>query len=114
MSGTEAPTGITANYQSTTSILLEWTFPQPPTTDLNYVVYYQSGGVSYSESFFLRRDSETTHQLNNLPTARIQSISLVAMGQSRNHLVAYLPSLEAGPISPGMSNIRTLSSYVWM
>ena len=104
ISGTQAPTGITANYMSTTSVLLEWTFPQPPTTDLNYVVYYQYGGVSYSESFFLRRDSETTHQLNNLPTARIQSISLVAMGQSRNHL-AYLPSLEAGPISPGMYNI---------
>ena len=90
---------------SSTSVLLEWAFPQPPTTDLNYVVYYQSGGVSYSESFFLRRDSETTHQLNNLPTARIHSISLVAMGQSRN----YLPSLVAGPISPGMSNIRTLT-----
>ena len=105
MSGTQAPTGITANYMSSTSVLLEWTFAQPPTTDLNYVVYYQSGGVSYSESFFLRRDSETTHQLNNLPTARIHSISLVAMGQSRN----YLPSLVAGPISPGMSNIRTLT-----
>ena len=32
MSGTQAPTGITANYMSSTSVLLEWTFAQPPTT----------------------------------------------------------------------------------
>ena len=97
VSETQAPTGITANDQSTTSVLLEWTFPQPPTTDLNYVVYYQSGGVSYSESFFLRRDSETTHQLKNLPAGGIRDISLAIIKQTRTNTLAYLPSLVTIP-----------------
>ena len=65
------------------------------------MVYYQSGGVSYNESFRLRRDSLTMHQLNNLPAGGIHSISLVAVGQGQN-LLAYLPSVVAGPVDPGM------------
>ena len=65
------------------------------------MVYYQSGGVSYNESFSLRRDSETIHQLNDLPPGGIHSISLVAMGQGQNDL-AYLPSVVAGPVDPGI------------
>ena len=68
------------------------------------MVYYQSGGVSYNESFSLRRGSETTHQLNNLPAGGIHSISLVAMRQGQN-VLAYLPSLVAGPVDPGMFRI---------
>ena len=49
-SETQAPINLTATYNSTTSVLLEWTFPQQPITDINYVVYYESGGVSYNES----------------------------------------------------------------
>ena len=99
------PTGLTATYHSTTSVLLEWTFAQPPSTEISYVVYYQSGGVSYSESFSLRRDSETIHQLNNLPPGGIHSISLVAMRQTQSLVLAYLPSLVAGPVDPGMFRI---------
>ena len=65
------------------------------------MVYYQSGGVSYSESFSLRRGSATIHQLNDLPTGGIHSISLVAMRQGLS-VLAYLPSLVAGPVDPGM------------
>ena len=65
------------------------------------MVYYQSGGVSYSESFSLRRDSETIHQLNNLPPGGIHSISLVAMRQGQS-VPAYLPSFVAGPVDPGI------------
>ena len=96
------PTGLTATYKSTTSVLLEWTFAQSPSTGISYVVYYQSGGVSYSLS--LRRGSETIHQLNDLPPGGIHSISLVAMRQGQN-LLAYLPSLVAGPVDPGMLRI---------
>ena len=64
------------------------------------MVYYQSGGVSYNESFSLRRGHETFHQLNNLPARGIHSISLVAMRQGRNILV-YLPSVVAGPVCSG-------------
>ena len=95
------PTGLTATYHSTTSVLLEWTFPQSPRTKISYVVYYQSGGVSYSDSFSLRRGSATIHQLNNLPPGGIHSISLVAMRQGQNDL-AYLPSVVAGPVDPGI------------
>ena len=50
-SETQAPTSLTATYDSmATSVLLEWTFPQSPSTDLSYVVYYQSGGVNHSVS----------------------------------------------------------------
>ena len=98
---TQAPINLTATYKSTMSVLLEWTFPQPPSTDLNYVVYYQSGGVSYSESFSLRRDSETIRQLNDIPAGGIHSISLVAMRQGLS-VLAYLPSPVAGPVDPGM------------
>ena len=97
-------TGLTATYHSTTSVLLEWTFAQSPSTDVNYVVYYQSGGVSYNDSFNLRRGSATIHQLNNLPAGGIHSISLVAMRQGRS-VLAYLPSLVAGPVDPGMFRI---------
>ena len=83
------------------SVVLEWTFPQQPSTDVNYVVYYQSGGV---ESFSLMRGSATIHQLNNLPAGGIHSISLVAMRQGQN-LLAYLPSVVAGPVDPGMFRI---------
>ena len=65
------------------------------------MVYYQSGGVSYNESFSLRRDSETIHQLNDLPAGGMHSISLVAMRQGLS-ILAYLPSLVAGPVDPGM------------
>ena len=65
------------------------------------MVYYQSGGVSYSDSFSLRRGSATIHQLNNLPAGGIHSISLVAMRQGQN-ILSYLPSLVAGPVDPGM------------
>ena len=68
------------------------------------MVYYESGGVSYSESFSLRGGSETTHQLNNLPARGIHSISLVAMRQGLS-VLAYLPSLVAGPVDPGMFRI---------
>ena len=101
------PTGLTATYHSTTSVLLEWTFSQPPNTDLSYVVYYESGGVSYNDSFNLRRGSATIHQLNNLPAGGIHSISLVAMRQGQNDL-AYLPSDVAGPVDPGMLRILML------
>ena len=66
------------------------------------MVYYQSGGVSYSESFSRSRGSETI--LNNLPAGGIHSISLVAMRQTESTL-AYLPSLVAGPVDPGMFRI---------
>ena len=95
---TQAHIDLTATYQSTSSVLLEWTFPQSPSTGINYVVYYQSGGV---ESFSLRRDSATILQLNNLPPGGIHSISLVAMRQGQN-VLAYLPSVVAGPVDPGM------------
>ena len=98
---TYTPTGLTATYHSTTSVLLEWTFAQPPSTEISYVVYYQSGGVSYNESFSLRRGSATIHQLNNLPAGGIHSISLVAMRQGLS-VLAYLPSVVAGPVDPGM------------
>ena len=65
------------------------------------MVYYESGGVSYSDSFSLRRGSATIHQLNNLPAGGIHSISLVAVGQGQN-LLAYLPSVVAGPVDPGV------------
>ena len=69
------------------------------------MVYYQSGEVSYNESYSLRRYSETIHQLNNLPAGGIHSISLVAVRQGRYYTVAYLPSLVAGPVDPGMFRI---------
>ena len=65
------------------------------------MVYYQSGGVSLSDSFSLRRDSATIHQLNNLPAGGIHSISLVAVRQGI-YILIYLPSLVAGPVDPGM------------
>ena len=65
------------------------------------MVYYQSGGVSYSDSFSLRRGSATIHQLNYLPAGGIHSISLVTVGQGQN-LLAYLPSVVAGPVDPGV------------
>ena len=68
------------------------------------MVYYQSGGVSYNESFSLRRDSATIHQLNDIPAGGIHSISLVAMRKGQN-VLAYLPSLVAGPVDPGMFRI---------
>ena len=68
------------------------------------MVYYESGGVSYSESFSLRRGSETTHQLNNLPPGGIHNVSLVAVGQGLS-VIAYLPSVVAGPVDPGMFRI---------
>ena len=98
---TYTPTGLTATYHSTTSVLLEWTFAQPPSTEISYVVYYQSGGVSYNGSFSLRRGSATIHQLNNLPAGGLHSISLVAMRQGLS-VLAYLPSVVAGPVDPGM------------
>ena len=103
---TQAPIDLTATYKSTSSILLEWTFPQSPSTEINYVVYYQSGGVSYNESFSLRRGSATSiHQLNDLPAGGIHSISLVPVRQGRYYTLAYLPSLVAGPVDPGMFRI---------
>ena len=102
ISETQAPINLTAtNKLSSTSVLLEWTFLQSPIAGISYVVYYQSGGVSYNESFHLRRGSATIHQLNNLPPGGIHSISLVAMRQGQN-VLAYLPSLVAGPVDPGM------------
>ena len=38
---------------------------------------------------------------NNLPPGGIHSISLVAMRQGQNDL-AYLPSVVAGPVDPGI------------
>ena len=102
ISETQAPINLTAtNKLSSTSVLLEWTFLQSPSTEISYVVYYQSGGVSYSESFSLRRGGATIHQLNNIPAGGIHSISLVAMRQ----VLAYLPSVVAGPVDPGMLRI---------
>ena len=92
------------------SVVLEWTFPQQPRTGINYVAYYQSGGVSYNdsfngvESFSLMRGSATIHELNNLPAGGIHNISLVAVRQGQN-LLAYLPSVVAGPVDPGMFRI---------
>ena len=51
--------------------------------------------------FILNGGSETAHQLCNLPAGIITNISLVAMRQSEI-TEAYLPSLAAGPIYPGM------------
>ena len=65
------------------------------------MVYYQSGGVSYNDSFSLRTASATIHQLNNLPAGGIHSFSLVAMRQGLS-VLAYLPSLVAGPVDPGI------------
>ena len=98
---TQAPIDLTVTYQSTSSVLLEWTFAQPFSTGVSYVVYYQSGGVSYNDSFGLRRGNETIYQLNDLPAGGIHSISLVAVSQERN-LLTYLPSIVAGPVDPGM------------
>ena len=67
------------------------------------MVYYQSGGVSYNEPFSHGISTDTIHQLN-LPTGGIHSISLVAMRQGQN-VLAYLPSLVAGPVDPGMLRI---------
>ena len=98
---TQAPIDLTATYQSTSSVLLEWTFAQPFSTGVSYVVYYQSGGVSYNDSFSLMRGNETIYQLNDLPPGGIRSISLVAVRQERN-LLTYLPSVVAGPVDPGI------------
>ena len=68
------------------------------------MVYYESGGVSYNKPFSLRGGSETRHQLNNLPAGGIHSISLVAVRQGLS-ILAYLPSLVAGPVDPGMLRI---------
>ena len=57
-----------------------------------------------SATFSLRRGSETTHQLSDLPAGGIHSISLVAMRQGLS-VLAYLPSLVAGPVDPGMFRI---------
>ena len=65
------------------------------------MIYYQSGGVSYNESFSLRRGSGTIHQLNNLPAGGIHSISLVAVRQGQS-VLAYLPCVVAGPVDPGI------------
>ena len=69
------------------------------------MVYYQSGGVSYNESFSHSSSTETIHQLNNLPAGGIHSISLLAMRQTQSIVLAYLPSLVAGPVDPGMFRI---------
>ena len=98
---TQAPIDLTATYQSTLSVLLEWTFAQPFSTGTSYVVYYQSGGV---ETFSRSNSTETIHQLNNLPAGGIHSISLVAVRQGRS-ILTYLPSLVAGPVDPGMLRI---------
>ena len=65
------------------------------------MVYYQSVGVSYSESFILRKNSEMIHQLNNLPAGGIHSISLVALRQTEGSQ-AYLPSLVVGHVDLGV------------
>ena len=65
------------------------------------MVYYESGGVSYNESFSLRRGHGTFHQLNNLSAGGIHNISLVAMRQGQS-VLAYLPSPVAGPVDPGI------------
>ena len=51
--------------------------------------------------FILNGGCETTRQLCNLPAGIITNISFVAMRQSEI-TAAYLPSLAAGPIYPGM------------
>ena len=98
-----APVNLTATYLSTNRVLLEWTFVKAPTTATSYIVYYQSRGVNCCNSslFTINKESSTQHQLNNLPSKEVHSISLVVMRQADGNTF-YLPSLVAGPVDPGI------------
>ena len=90
----QEPLNLNATYKTPTSILLEWTFANPPVSSYSYVAYYQSGGDGYSVAFTidsLERDNR--HELTGLPVGGVHSISLVALVD--------LPSPVAGPVTPG-------------
>ena len=57
------------------------------------MVYYQSGGVSYSVAFTTDSSHNYIHELTGLPVGGIHSISLVALID--------LPSPVVGPVTPG-------------
>ena len=96
---TQLPLNLTATYQSTTRVLLKWLFAHVTSFSTRFIVYYQSGGVSYNSSFTLGRESGRIHLLTNVPPEGVHSISLVAINQAEGNIV-YLPSLVAGPVDP--------------
>ena len=95
-SETPVPNNLTATYKlSNTSVLLEWIFPESPSTaEIMWSTISLEDNVSF-------RGSLTTHQLNDIPARGIHSISLVAMRPTFK-LQSYLPSPVAGPVDPGV------------
>ena len=96
------PTQFNAIYKSETTILLEWTYDIPITTDYSYVVYYQisqvQGGGHFVVCFNVRRNEENmySHSLTDLPDVGVYGVSIVAIrGQSHS-----LPSPIVGPLPP--------------
>ena len=94
------PTQLNATYKSGTSILLEWTYDIPVSTDYNYVVYSQpsqaQGGRLFVVSFNVGKNEENmySHLLTDLPPVGVYLNSVVAIrGQSHS-----LPSLIVGPV----------------
>ena len=104
---------LTATYQSITIVLLEWIFVNAPGHATKYVVYYQSGGVSYNSSFTRSEETGTFYHLV-LPPEGVHSISLVAINQAEGNTV-YLPSLVAGPVDPGrlFTIITAFTTFVY-
>ena len=88
----QTPTNLSVIYKSSTSVLLEWSYDIPPTTQYTYSVYYHSQNHIYQS--FIRNNS---HLLTGLPTEGIHSISLVATAE--NHL----PSNVVEPVNSSMS-----------
>ena len=89
----QTPTNLSVIYKSSTSVLLEWYYDIPPTTQYTYSVYYHSQNHN-SMSLYIRNNS---HLLTDLSTEGIHSISLVATAE--NHL----PSNVVGPVNSSMS-----------
>ena len=77
----QKPTSLKATYTRHlyTSISLEWAFNITLSLDYGYMVYYQSGGVSYSVAFTTDSSHSYTHELTGLPVGGIHSVSLVAL-----------------------------------
>ena len=86
------PLSLIATYKTPTAVSLEWTFAVPLIYDTRYVVYYESGGRSYSISF-TDSEGDKSHKMTSLPVGGIHNISLVALVD--------LPSPLAGPVFPG-------------
>ena len=88
----QTPTNLSVIYKSSTSVLLEWYYDIPPTTQYTYSVYYHSQNIIHE--FSIRNNP---HLLTDLSTEGIHSISLVATAE--NHL----PSNVVGPVNSSMS-----------